>query len=107
MKMPHDSAFPWPLQGHPNGARALLEVDECTSVCKALDEEDSSALQWMRKQLKHMNLLKWQREVSNMQVVDAASSGEESTSAGTSDALRVGAISGTVHERSVSWHYFD
>lgn len=35
-----------------------------TSVCKALeDEENSSGLQWMLKQLKHMHWLKWQREV--------------------------------------------
>ena len=37
-----------------------------TSVCKAIDEDDSLGLQWMiwmLKQLKHMSWLKWQSEV--------------------------------------------
>ena len=47
----------------PTELELFWKLMNATSVCKALDEEDSSGLQWMRKQLKHMNLLKWQREV--------------------------------------------
>jgi hypothetical protein len=47
----------------PKELELFWKLMNATSVCKALDEEDSSGLQWMRKQLKHMKWLKWQREV--------------------------------------------
>jgi hypothetical protein len=41
----------------PKELELFWKLMNATSVCKALDEEDSSGLQWMLKKLK------WQREV--------------------------------------------
>jgi hypothetical protein len=41
----------------PTELELFWKLMNATSVCKALDEEDSSGLQWMLKKLK------WQREV--------------------------------------------
>ena len=76
----------------PKELELFWNLMNATSVCKVLDEVDSSGLQW--------------RSPPTCQVVDAASSGEESTSAGSSDALRVGANSGTVDQRSVQLQLF-
>lgn len=83
----------------PKELELFWNLMNATSVCKVLDEVDSSGVQWMLKKLK------W-RSPPTCQVVDAASSGEESTSAGSSDALRVGANSGTVDQRSVQLQLF-